>query len=170
FRADEGDVCAPWTLCTAGEFESTQPTETSDRTCAPYAVECTDEQFEAKPRTETSDRICEDITACGHEQYEVSEPTPTADRQCEDLTQCGSPLAAVDLTLPTDGTATSDRVCCYLYEGDITVENGEGWPDMSDRSEGCFVVDGNLTIKNDATSTPTPLIRVGGQIRVGSTN
>src|SRR5699024_5808178 len=65
------------------------------------------------------------------------------------------------ILLPTDGTATEDRVCCNYLESDIhiaTASDWESWPQLLD---GCLVIEGNIEVEADNTVEDlTPLLHV----------
>ena len=82
---DSTNGCTALTTCTLGtNYETTAPTDTSDRVCAGVLTTCTGLQFESYAATLTSDRECRvKSTACTLNQTDAfTEATATSDIQC----------------------------------------------------------------------------------------
>jgi len=123
-------LCMPLTTCGESEFESSEPTATSDRVCKGCrscptnfwhpnvcagegsdcnrcTSSCASGQWAKAGCTSTTDTVCMDHTVCHPTlQYQLSAGTGDADTMCAPLTVCAAhefeSVAATD---------TSDRVC-----------------------------------------------------------
>lgn len=97
----------------------------------------------------------------GEDEYEREAPTATNDRACAPITECieSDNQVLYGEAVPTDGSALEDNICCFVYVGSVQVANGAGWPDMSDRDEACFVIDGSLNIGGAGARRIGTLIR-----------
>jgi len=61
-------TCTAWYVCGPDEYETVQPTNTSDRHCAPVKV-CSANEYESTPPTDVSDRECEPLSTCALGTY-----------------------------------------------------------------------------------------------------
>ena len=96
--------------CTADEYESQAPTNTSNRECAPIR-ECTDVEYESQAPTNTSNRQCALFTICTDDEYQSKAPVArTSDRECSALSLC-DPAASPPEYETQAPTAFTDRVC-----------------------------------------------------------
>lgn len=128
--------CKALTTCVPGEETDSEPTDATDRSCAPCDtdffstdnntrscaphVTCGPGESESVAPTSTSDRVCSvcgagmyltsdacvPLTECGTGEYESAAPTGMTDRECSPVTVCGS--NRVETQAPT---SISDRVC-----------------------------------------------------------
>jgi hypothetical protein len=107
-------VCRDWRECKKTEYVVEAGTNATDRQCAKL-LECNEyDEFESEEPTPTSNRNCSTATrACSSPaQYETVKLTKTSDRQCEDTTQC-DPTTEYQTTEPT---LYRNRVCKRLTE------------------------------------------------------
>lgn len=135
--------------CSTGYFDN-------DGTCTEVTA-CTNAEYELSAPTAISDRQCASTTDCQANQYEKAAPTATSDRECAALSEChGSnrQIALSDQDIPTDGSATHDRVCCHLHTEDITVTEDGGWPEFD---ETCLYAKGNINIIGPYDADPDTL-------------
>ena len=80
--------CLPLTICTPRkQYQTTAPTETSDRTCVDLVV-CTADEYQVGT-DENGNRKCKALATCGNAQFESVAPTALSDRGCEDEIVCG---------------------------------------------------------------------------------
>jgi len=98
-------VCAPYSVCGPGEFQSRPPTLSSDRLCQPLRV-CGPGEFRAVAATPSSDTVCQSLAVCGPNEFEAAAPTTTSNRRCKLVTLCAGSL--VEVAAPT---TSSDRLC-----------------------------------------------------------
>ncbi|MBD52832.1 MAG: hypothetical protein CL450_06000, partial [Acidimicrobiaceae bacterium] len=104
-------VCRPRTQCTQDQYESSAPTDTTDRECADLTVCRNGEEYESKAPAEKTDRECTPLRTCPADtMYESKAPTPTTDRQCEYLTECGTQKDGTTTRL--QGTAPGTCAAC----------------------------------------------------------
>lgn len=99
--------CLPITLCNFNtQYQSAEPTRTTDRRCVDLRV-CTADEYEAQPPTKFTQRNCTALSPpCGADQYQALAPTKTSDRVCKDVR---GPCAEGETETPP--TPTSDRYC-----------------------------------------------------------
>ena len=111
YRPSGSASCATLTACGQGAYETTPPTTSTDRQCAPWTAACPYGSFEdiAPSRfqnrecrgcctgqyrflqaTAKTDTICNAVTVCASNQWQVTAPTATSDRGCVDHTVCTS--------------------------------------------------------------------------------
>ena len=99
FASDSGlstePICRALKQCAVNEYESAQPTRTTDRECTTHST-CSDNHYETSPPTPTSDRSCTPLTVCAVTYHQIGSllgqfiggtytaisPTPTTDREC----------------------------------------------------------------------------------------
>lgn len=107
-RVNVGWECTDLTACVLGAtYETTAPTNISDRSCSPVTTCDPDGQWEQSAPTLVDDRECRGISNCDRWHYELAGPTSTSDRRCTDITLC-NPTTEFEAV---SGTASSDRVC-----------------------------------------------------------
>jgi hypothetical protein len=91
--------------CNAGTYSTAAMVATA-ATCRPWTVCDQLTQYETSAPSTTNDRICAPLTVCSPFEYEIVAPLATADRTCVALSVCD-----VHATVSVPPTATSDRVC-----------------------------------------------------------
>uniref|UniRef100_A0A7S1GFY9 subtilisin n=1 Tax=Bicosoecida sp. CB-2014 TaxID=1486930 RepID=A0A7S1GFY9_9STRA len=86
--SDADRVCATTTVCGPEEFETVEPTATSDRQCAACSPPCDGEHWELQACAGARDRLCALCTSCdAHDEYVVAECGAATDTVCA---ACGS--------------------------------------------------------------------------------
>merc|ERR1719230_1286766 len=74
--------------CSASEYESTAPTQFSDRSCTEKTV-CPSTSYDSSDQSSTTtDANCVALTACSNSQYESLAATVTSDRACSTISEC----------------------------------------------------------------------------------
>ena len=102
-------------------------------------------------------------TVCTDDDVELSAPSASQDRVCGPPVECTDEQAerVIDSTI----TGVTNE-CCHLHVGNVTVENGEGWPEFD---ENCLVVEGDVTITGDEADN-VGLARVEGYLNLNNYN
>ena len=116
--------CSDLTVCSINEYESTEPTGSTDRACLPFTA-CKDGEFEMKlPVPRLTDRICQEFDGCPPTTFISTAATTTTNQKC-DYCKLGVsyqpkanqpsciPVEACDETeyASTPATLSSDRKC-----------------------------------------------------------
>jgi hypothetical protein len=105
---------APLTECTSTQFESTAPTETSDRVCTDWAPECVDGQtYETQAPGAKVNRVCAACSPCEDGFHQTSACTKLANRVCAEHSQ------ECDTSTHWESQAANesqDRVCTTLTQ------------------------------------------------------
>ena len=80
-------ACAPVRTCSAQEYETAVPGDSSNRECARLTA------CDAQTQYQSTDRACTDLTTCTEgTEYEAKAPTTTSNRECRTLTTCRAGL------------------------------------------------------------------------------
>lgn len=111
--------CMATSTCAANEYESAEPTVSTNRECRALTQACdvADGFYEMVAATITSDRLCSIATTCEEgKEFEAVAPNATSDRTCTALSKCGTAKdkeeGEGDLEYEAQApTPTSDRVC-----------------------------------------------------------
>ena len=137
----EVDMMPPLNECITDpwEFETAEPTSTTDRECS-TVIECTPYEYETLAPTELTNRECDSLQLCSDTQYESVPATDNTDRVCTDLRICidgeyvepsGEMLWSNTgcSTVSTDCSTGSIEDCCYYVTDRVctglpTVEEG----------------------------------------------
>merc|ERR1711871_1939403 len=115
-------VCQSLTMCNySTQYESSAPTRTSDRACAPLTT-CTSTEYISTRKTQTSNRVCSAHRLCKipHQPYQSGEYI-TAEGSLNNNRECAA-LATCDYDSQWESTLAGShtpRVCSHLttYKG-----------------------------------------------------
>eukprot|EP00049_Salpingoeca_infusionum_P016342 m.332970 g.332970 ORF g.332970 m.332970 type:complete len:4476 (-) comp16062_c0_seq1:606-14033(-) len=137
YRSD-AVTCTNLTVCDASkEYESTAPTDLTDRQCSNLTVCNTTTHYQSVAPTASTDRRCAPFTVCDSlSSQEIAGPTSTSDRICFDARLAG---VQVNFTVSTPETQLKEyrsALTSALLQGDVlaALRNASATPEIYNSS------------------------------------
>lgn len=110
FRNEDGK-CSAISTCTQTQYVFEQNTRRSDNVCRDWAAECTAVEYQTAEPTGTSDRKCTSATLCRTDEYVRTTASETEDRTCSPILKCDTYEIET-----TQGTIESQTVCKSILQ------------------------------------------------------
>merc|ERR1711871_7937 len=133
--------CEPLDECDYSvQYESSSPTETSNRVCADLAT-CHDNQYITANATHTSNRVCANHRMCNEYEFMTLDGALNWNRRCEDLDVCEGheyELAAPKASSVVGAHWVSDRDC--RAHGDCNENQYESEAPTATSDRGCSLI------------------------------
>lgn len=110
FRKQDGN-CAAVSACTQKQYVAEQSTLNTDNVCRDIAAECTALEYETAEPTGTSDRKCTSATLCRSDEYVQSTGSEIEDRTCSPIVKCSTYEIETQ-----QGSIESQTVCTSILQ------------------------------------------------------